>query len=235
MRLLDKKEINVLKARERKMEVDQGAMLARKVDSLRELASKEQSGLIKFRDESLKKFKDEVSEITKQKRELLLEVESLREERKILQVPLDTEWLKVNAKEAELRDWEGELFKKDFELSKRVDEIFERIKILEKEEENIKKVQEETLNLNEEIELLRQNTLNINKEAAELKRKTENDRADVLIELEKKENELSAKLRDADNLKKSLLAKEKELSITKRQVEDQRQVLERALKRTKNG
>lgn len=81
MKLLDKPSISNLKALERKREIDEGAKLAKKIDTLRELSASEQTNLSRFRDETLKKVREEIDSAMGERDALAREVVSLKEER----------------------------------------------------------------------------------------------------------------------------------------------------------
>lgn len=68
MNLLPKKEIDLLKSSEKKIEIDQGIRLARKIDLLRETAAQEEDNLRKFRDETLKVIKAEIDGLLRRKK-----------------------------------------------------------------------------------------------------------------------------------------------------------------------
>jgi hypothetical protein len=74
MKLLQKSEINALKARDTNREISEGLKLSRRVDSLRELQQKEEVNLEKYRTETLKAIKEELralsAELTKWQKEL---------------------------------------------------------------------------------------------------------------------------------------------------------------------
>src|SRR5258708_2263052 len=95
MKLLDKKTVDTLKAVERKKEVDEGAKLAKRVDNLRELSAKEEANLTKFRDESLKKIREEIEQEVQKCDVLKKENVILVEQNRILRIPLDVEWEEV--------------------------------------------------------------------------------------------------------------------------------------------
>lgn len=80
MRLLSKEQITITQSLERQREIQEGAKLAKKVDDLRELSAKEQTNLIKFRDESLKEIKEEINSTILQRNAILNEVAELRSE-----------------------------------------------------------------------------------------------------------------------------------------------------------
>lgn len=78
MKLLSKIEINTLKSVERKKEIDEGVKLAKKVDTLREVASKEESNLRKFRIETLAIIQSEINLKIKERDSLLEEIKKLK-------------------------------------------------------------------------------------------------------------------------------------------------------------
>ena len=61
MKLLEKNKIIIQKNQERAVAVDEGYKLAKKVDSLRQVHADEQKNLIKFRNESVIKVRDEIA------------------------------------------------------------------------------------------------------------------------------------------------------------------------------
>lgn len=100
MRLLSKNEIVLKKGDERKLEIEEGAKLARKIDVLRETVAKEEANLTKFRDASLRNIRIELDKLAQDKAFLIEEVQSLKAQRHELLAPLDstlaTEWERVN-------------------------------------------------------------------------------------------------------------------------------------------
>lgn len=89
MKLLEKSVINNLKTIEQKREIDEGKKLALKVDKLRELSAQEQSRLTLFRDESLKKIRQEIDDAIIERNSVLRETEELREESRKLKTLLE--------------------------------------------------------------------------------------------------------------------------------------------------
>lgn len=77
MRLLPKQEVNDRLKESRRIEIDEGAKLARKIDTLRETALKEEANLTKFREESIKIVTEEIKKLIEKKETLLKEIELL--------------------------------------------------------------------------------------------------------------------------------------------------------------
>jgi hypothetical protein len=84
MKLLEKNEISKIKGIERKMEIDEGIKLAKRVDTLRELSAKEQTSLSKFRDESLKQIRIEIDSLITERNNLILENKELEKKNNAL-------------------------------------------------------------------------------------------------------------------------------------------------------
>lgn len=78
MKLLDKKTISQQRSNERKMEIDEGIKLAKKIDTLRETASKEEQNLANFRQASLDVIHTEIRTLTDEKHKLIEEIMNLK-------------------------------------------------------------------------------------------------------------------------------------------------------------
>lgn len=77
MKLLSKEDTQKLKTLERKMDIDEGLKIARKIDQLRKDYSNEETKLKRFKEENEKEV-----DLLIQKRDLLIEeIESLKAEK----------------------------------------------------------------------------------------------------------------------------------------------------------
>ena len=74
LKLLSKSEIDTAKNLDRSREVAEGLKLSRRVDGLRELASKEEQMLEKHRTETLASISKEISDLNADKEVLLAEL-----------------------------------------------------------------------------------------------------------------------------------------------------------------
>lgn len=207
-KLLNKNEITALKSDERKREIEEGAKLARKVDTLRELSSKEEVNLKKFRDESLKTIKNDIDVLLAQKNATQAEITALEVRRKELEAPIDltNEWKKLESdkkqlsnEKREFADLQTNLIVRELEVSKFVD----REKEIEKREKEARSYLEEATKSYSKIEDLRfdmeSRKLNSEKEIEEryrvltageqdiVSREFEVNRVKDEIELDKKE------------------------------------------------
>lgn len=146
MRLLPKSEILEAKNLDRKIEIDEGAKLAGKIDLLRKTVAEEEQNLSKFRLESLKTLREEMGALKEQRDDLEKDIEGLKETRKLLQVPLDAEWEEVSNKSDILAEFENSLNAKSLELSIKESEIEQKQKDIREEvqrqEEKGRQIQE---------------------------------------------------------------------------------------------
>ncbi len=96
MKLLKKSEVLEHKSFERKLEIDQGALLAKRVDSLREIHAEEEASLASFRSKTLNAIHNEILELSKAKLALEGQVQ-------ILQSVIDAGTTHVDTLRAELK------------------------------------------------------------------------------------------------------------------------------------
>jgi hypothetical protein len=97
LKLLDKRDVAQLKARERALEVSEGMKLAQRVDALRETQAEEEASLANFRMRTIEAINNETKALEDKKNILQLEVDAL-ESRKVQAL------LPLTAKENALRE-----------------------------------------------------------------------------------------------------------------------------------
>lgn len=88
MKLLKKSEVQQIKAKERQKEVEEGLKLARRVDSLREIAAEEEKSLALYREKSISRIQEAINELIESKHSLQGEVEVLERQREEALAPL---------------------------------------------------------------------------------------------------------------------------------------------------
>lgn len=104
MRLLKKKEIDKLKAADRKREIDEGVKLARRVDGLRETSAKEEASLEQYRTATLASIGAEIIEATNKRDTLSKEVKEYEERKTVALVPLTAQWKELEEEKATLAE-----------------------------------------------------------------------------------------------------------------------------------
>lgn len=197
MKLLDKQEVNRLKGVERKLEVDEGVKLAKKVDALRELAAKEQTNLTKFRESSLAVVKAEIDDAIKQRDALRENIEVLTRQQAELRIPLDSEWKRVKLLSRELDKRAIELDEFNAVLTENEEFYFKRVEMLEDDKQRIE-------NLEYEAE-----------GQVEIARQTVNAAKTTLANAKQTETQASEKF---ESVTKTLTAREIAVAIREREV-----------------
>lgn len=102
MKLLQKSEIDAAKVADKKREIDEGTKLAKRIDSLREIAAQEETALAKFRSETLKNLNDEIVPKVAERDSLDGQIKTRKDELIELQKPLDSKWEEIKNREKEI-------------------------------------------------------------------------------------------------------------------------------------
>lgn len=225
MKLLEKNEIQQKKNAERRMEIEEGAKLARKVDNLRETAASEEARLSKFRDANLKKIKEEIDSLISKRDALTGEVERLTEEKRKFQIPLDKEWEKVREDAEKLKTLSGELEDKQIILSQTAKELDDKKRELEIEESRVNDLKLRTKeSLRKAEEKLRQSVETL-KEADDKKKEADEYEEWKKQELSNREALVATRERDTDIRSENLVQRENELNNRERFINDKYQTL----------
>lgn len=154
--LPQKKDIDRAKSLEKKMEVDAGLELAKRIDVLRETIAKEEKNLIDYKVITIKQVQSEIDSFITERERLEKEVYEARKERDKLLKPLTAEWALVDDIKAQLAEekqgvWEEkELLdneKQEIEIEK--EQIAEIIIKTKKNEEETAKAKSETISFKE--------------------------------------------------------------------------------------
>lgn len=233
MRLLDKKTIVQQKNQERQLEIQEGLKLAKKVDTLRETAAVEEKKLNTFRDESIKRVKEDIEALTLKRDNLRGEISVLEDRRKDLQQPLDAEWEKIERKKLELSGMENSLADKLKLLESNEKEYKKRDKELKLEEGRI-------ADMKERAEKLLADTAKKNSEA-EKALSSAHDQSDVILkrasarekDVINRELEVAAKERDIINMSEKVARDREILDLRERAINDKYQQLIRTTKELK--
>jgi len=236
MRLLDKKDIDKARSEEKRLAIDQGARIAKRVDDLRETHGREEESLRKFREETIKGIHLETNALLDKKSSLEIEVSDLEIRKEEALKPLDSEWDRLASERIKLEDDKKSnnrlivhLISKEKELSDELDKAGSNVR---ETQLNLKEAENSSLNASED----RYKASETLKDAETYKSKTESVISTRVRELNQRETgiavrERNSQLRDAgqDN-------REKELNNRETALMDREQTLEREIKRLqKNG
>ena len=224
-------DINKAKSDERKRDIDQGLIIARQVDGLRETLGEMQIRQVKF----LEKSKEEASKIIDKldseiqtKRRELVEINERREQ---LLKPLDNEWNKVNTLKEQTDNESNQLFldKESFKVETT------RIKV---ELEKIKSIVQRVKSNEKETEKAKQEALNYRKMSQREFELKQNERAESSIELgnkikqvEQQDKEYKVALNTIQLREQQVNLKEKDLVERELALIDKYKTLERTINR----
>lgn len=128
MKLLDKKQVNSQANAERKNQIDEGILLATKIDKLRMTLSSLEEQHRLFIGGIKKELEDQTSELIKTIANLELDIEELKDDKENL-ANLKKQWIKVKELESNLTNKQNKI-DKNYEKSKA---ILQKVAIKERE------------------------------------------------------------------------------------------------------
>ena len=146
-------DVNRLKTEERKVLVDEGIKIARKVDGVREKLDKEQQALALFRKESVKKVTDEIDVLIARRQALEAQITAQEAYWDELLLPLDRQWiLYVKTEKKKIDDGLADLLKEQQAIEAKNQQQDARDLELEKKYRTIEKYRLEALSLHNRAE-----------------------------------------------------------------------------------
>lgn len=233
MQLLQKAEVAAKKAAERKMEIDEGAKLARTVDALRNTASQEEASLSKFRMESLARIKQEIDAAIMARDSLKSEIVNLYDKRKELSIPLDKEWEELEDAKDFLDESKKNFEKECDDFNKRSILYEQNMGILAIRQSELESDRLTTDNLMKNAERKNGEAVNLLVQAEEAIKKS-----DIHAEMSNKAilaRETSVGTRDREvGIREKLVAdRERALIDREREIKDKYETLQRTVKRLK--
>ncbi len=137
LKLLNRRELDSAKAKDRQKEIDEGKKLATRVDILRRTVADEERTLDQFRVTTVASIQTEIDGKIKEKDKLDEELAVRREERKALLKPLNAAWDDVNAQKESLAGETEALSQRKSALNAQVSTNIERERQLRIEEGRI--------------------------------------------------------------------------------------------------
>ncbi len=231
MKLLPLKEVKVIKAKERQLEVNEGMKLAKKVDALRETVAQEQADLIKFRDENIRKILDEIKERTGERDALLASITTLEERKRKALEPITEQEEELEKAKDELEVLSKDIEDRQLDLAEKKGELFMREKLLEQKENLIAEKDKEITKTLTETQSAKDRTTSLQKEVERIKDKLESEVIKKSSELVIREEDVAAKERDVKNQEDLLVIKERDINIARRKLDDEMQTFIRTQKR----
>ncbi len=144
MKLLNKSDVNNLKAVETKRSIDEGLRIAKRVDVLREVRADEEASLNEFRIRTLEQINQEINEEVSKRDALKEEVKLLETKRRETLEPLIEREEEIEEVEARLQDFSKSLEVRAAELSSKENALTNRENVLLPREEILRTRDEET-------------------------------------------------------------------------------------------
>ena len=231
MRLLDKPQIQKLKALEIKREVDEGRKLAGRVDALRQLQAKEEAELQKFRRETLANIHEEITTKAQERDQLKQEVSKLQDDRAEALKPLTKEREELDSKIAKLLFLKGEVSTAKEALKTEVVEIKDSKKEVKLELQRAKEEKRQADALLKDAESSLKEAEDSRVWAEKTKEGTQRLRDLVEKELRERDGKTATKERELLMKEAQIIAREEVIKKEWIIINDQRATLERAFKR----
>lgn len=155
--ILPKKiDIDKAKSQEKKMQVDEGLILARRVDELRSMRVQMEKNFEVWRVGTSKTIQDDIDGLLAYRDGIYVEIVKAKKDRDELMKPLDEEWARVNKEGEGLIKDKNELFLdterlkiKEVVLEKEKTKISEAIKKAKQNEKDTEKAKQSATSLNE--------------------------------------------------------------------------------------
>lgn len=233
LRLLQKSEIVQAKSLERKLEIDEGLKLARRIDNLRKIATEEEKSLEQFRRETTSHIYNEIALLTEQKEVLTQEVIQLLHTREKLLEPLHNEWELVKKQKVKVEEDILELHTKIDAVNEQEEILKEKLLQIEIDTKNIAiEKQSSFKELTEAVKAKKQADLYL-QEAMETRIEANSFVATAKANASEKERTFKVREKNIEDKEQELQDLQKELIIERKQLADLRTTLETELKRIK--
>lgn len=235
VKLLQKSELQSLKAKERALEVREGVKLATKVDGLRELQAKTEKEFELYKTSTLSAIQEEIAKTNEEKEKISGELRTLKEEYDLLlpEIPI---------KRKELAEFEKTLMKWEHKLEKREEKAgLSEIDVAEALDtaESIRIMNEDNERISRNL-LIQTNKAKIEAEqtlatARKIQEQAIKERQDSEATLNLRELSIKTKEQELSRTESILMNDQRELINEKRKVDDMRQTLQRSIERIKNN
>lgn len=235
VKLLQKSELQSLKAKERALEVREGVKLATKVDGLRELQAKTEKEFELYKTSTLSAITEEITKTNEEKEKISGELRILKEEYDLLlpEIPI---------KRKELAEFEKTLMKWEHKLEKREEKAgLSEIDVAEALDtaESIRIMNEDNERISRNL-LIQTNKAKIEAEqtlatARKIQEQAFQELQDSEATLNLRELSIKTKEQELSRTESILMNDQRELINEKRKVDDMRQTLQRSIERIKNN
>jgi len=218
MKLLSTTQIQQAKIQDRKLEIDEGIKLAKRIDTLRETLAQEELRLRTFREQTVAQTQAEIDGILADKKRVLQDIATLEQQRAELVKPLKEYEQALQQKESSLNDIEAGLIEKRIELETTEKLIASKNALLVKA---YKELEMKEARVSTTLEKLQQLQIEKEKELADIqhyKQQTETELEQRLQAVARKEHRLDADIAHNKAFRETLKKKEYELRMQEQQI-----------------
>lgn len=226
IRLLKKDEIQKAISIDKSKEIAEGLKISRRVDSLRELQSKTEESLEKFRIESLTAIRKEIDQVNTEKEILLSEVKELRSEKLEGLKEIDKRQKELDSYEESLDTRLEQLIKKGEELEEKEKQVLLNLKNSKNEllrasnhKEIAQNLHRKSIEDQEKAVLTLVNAEKVEKQVFKFKEEKE-------TELYQREKVVVSREKDIESREESLIHSQKDLREKELQLIDRENTLE---------
>jgi len=223
IKLLPKQEISRLQAEEKRVAIQEGVKLARRVDNLREIAAQEEASLASFRTATLTEIKKQTDDAKSKRDSLLKEVADLRKEIQDGTQVLDIRENVLVSREEDLVKQQKDIETRSFSLKTLTEKVILKEKQLEALEQKLKNTWNVLVAFGKDVEVVyEQATTALNDVQS---------RAEATLSVINEVNE-DLKVRDiaVASRERDVIIKEERVENTRKQLEErEKQLLDREL------
>lgn len=231
MRLLDKKNVSIEVATEKKRQIDQGVQLAKKIDALRETKLSEEEQLALYRKQSIARVQLEIDEKLKERDSVAEQIRQRKSELRELRRPLDGEWQSVKEEKEINRQDRDSNYQRQMELEQGIALNIQRERLNKEEEQRVSSERERSVKALMEADLMRETAGDVLAKA-KIKSDSIMDGATRRDETSSK-REKAVEIREREVIKEASRLKKVEVAQRNkdREIADKYATLERTIKR----
>lgn len=226
MKLLPKSDVAKAKSEDMQREIAEGLKLAKRVDTLREVAAQEESSLKEFRLKTLSEINKEIIAYSDRKNALSREVSDLEEKRSAALSPLTKEYEELDSKRKEVASSFRELESKQARLEAQEAKIKELAQVSALREQNSENAFAESQKVLKEADLLKKDAHLDRVEAAKHRSESQRESEVRLTNALQKESWVSERESVASLKEEHLRAEEIQLAKERSALNDARKTVE---------
>ncbi len=232
-KLLDKRIVNAEVATQKKLQIDQGLSLAKKVDAVRETLQEEENRLELFRKETIARVHAEINAAIAERDSILKAIENREQELITLRKPLEDEWKTVQLMVDDAESTKALVYSMKGDLQEKIDENAKIKRMNEEETQRIEGLKEQVVEALASADAMKKDAL---KELQDARSKAES----IIEEARIREEAISFREKNVEGLERNNSIErqrftdwEKDLVNRETKLRVNQQILQRNLERNK--